>query len=111
MDWSNILELLSGVFWEGFSIIFLAVASYVAAWGVAWIKENIKEHYAKMAVELAETMWDVLDGNDKFDKACAWLAAKMKGYKIKVSQEQIEDLIQTAWYEAIEQYSIKIVEE
>ncbi len=98
---TGFIEAISAELWALFAAIFLYFVRTAAKWVIVWIQENIKEHYATMAVELAETFWNIFDGKDKFNAAVAWLSRKLKKFGIKVSQEELEELIQTAWYEVI----------
>jgi LL-H family phage holin len=99
VDWSGLL-------FEVFTIVFLAVTSMALQALFIYLKRKgvldaiaAKEELALIAVQFVQQAYRDYNGPAKFDAAIEYLAYSLSKHGIKISATEMESLIESAVYE------------
>ena len=97
------LEMWSEVVIEIIKVMVLTAIPILGRLSFIWLKNKgileglkAKEELAMIAVSFAEETYRHLDGPGKYKEALAWLSGRMKEQGIKVSEKELEGLINDA---------------
>ncbi len=93
----------SGLLFEALSLIVLAIVAAAARWIGTWARNNAtidaimaQEELAMIVVNAVEQAYAHLDGPGKLDIAVAKLVKMLKNNNLKVTEEEVHDLIEDA---------------
>jgi len=108
----EIFALLSPVIVEVLTIVLLALAGVFARWASTWIKAKgidkliqNNQVWADIAVRTAEDIFISGEGEQKLAYACGWLSDRLRERGIKISIEEIEGLVRSAYREIIAEWT------
>jgi LL-H family phage holin len=90
--------------------VLVLLATVAAGYAVAWLRKRLgvegmkqveaelaaKEQLAALAVRFVEQVYRDLHGEQKYQKAAEWLAARAGELGLKVTPEEIKGLIEAA---------------
>jgi Flp pilus assembly protein TadB len=96
--------------WRLLYDVVLALAALLAAYAVAWLRRQIgveamrrieaelttKQELAALAVRFTEQVYRDLRGEEKYNKAAEWLAARAAELGLNVTPDEIKGLIEAA---------------
>jgi len=99
-------DLLNNLLYD----ILILLASAAAAYAVAWLRKRLgieglkkievelatKQELAALAVRFVEQVYRDLRGEEKYQKAAEWLAARAGELGLKITPEEIKGLIEAA---------------
>ena len=87
-------------------LILIVVIPFAARAVLKWMnsKSYLEELYAKeewalLAVEFVEQIYGKVDGDQKKAKAIQWLSDRLSEKGIKITMEELEGLIEAAYFE------------
>lgn len=101
---------MEGMLWRLLYDVVLALAALLAAYAVAWLRRKIgveamrrieaelttKQELAALAVRFTEQVYRDLRGEEKYNKAAEWLAARAAELGLNVTPDEIKGLIEAA---------------
>lgn len=89
--------------------IAYSVLAFIGVWAIIkvmpFIKDKIKREYADRAVRFVEQVFTDIKGADKYDKAVQWFVDRMASYKIKVTEDEIKGLLESALFKMKDEYN------
>lgn|GEM_PF-2596046 len=78
-------------------VIGIGLLGYVAHALVKFIISHHLDFLARQAVEFAEYDYKHLHVDTKINYACEWVSARLKHYRIKIDEEEIEGVSRSAY--------------
>lgn len=85
--------------------VIVGVGFWVIKHAVTYLKDKIKREYADRAVQFVEQVCIDVKGTDKYNEAVKWFVERMSTYRIKVTEEEIKGLIESALFRLKNEYN------